>query len=328
MIELLQASMANGQEYPDSGPGPKTLQYGNEDLGYFGTLAATDFFTQTELATAVNMFGGSLEQENPDWIKCFINKKILFIPSQPIRTALSWNDLYSAGIIYGTEDNGKYPGSPAVYQTRIVGKRGSNFVVRTFGAGDPDPSGLADGAKPDPKNYEWGKFCTAFYDGLHAQFAGSWKIASRNLIIGKAIPQMFSGNVTTSCNPMLFPTDANPLQVYLIGKGWLGSRWQPVLELIRDNNKVYAVSDITDKTLTNDLVPVAFSPVKAEFTAGEVLYPIAPTTVRYDKVGLKPPTLKPVAMEVESNWLSGVRASSIRQVGLIPISVHTIQYEA
>ena len=328
MIELLQWTLAVGKEYPDSGPGSKVLQYGDENLGYFGKIAAEDFFTQTELATATGMFAGALEVEYPEWIKCFINGKVLFIPSQPIRTGLCWNDLYSAGVVYGTDDNGKYPGSPAVNQFKLVTKRGYAFKVRTFGQGDPDPTSIVDGGKPaDPSIYEWGKFLHRFYDGTHPAFAGTWKLFPIGLIASKAIPQMFSASATTSSAHFMIPNGTSQMQTYIIAKTWSGGRWQPVLELVDTKNTVFAVKDISDKTFSNELVPVGFSSIATESTGETILRPIPPTSVRYTKVGLLTPMLNPLTLEIDSGWLTPIKPSSVRKVGLIPISVHTIKYE-
>lgn len=110
--------------YPNSGPGPKTLLVGDQLAGYFGTVDATDLFTHSELIKAAFLKGtlpttyGGTE----GWYKFYFNSKILYLPINPVGYSVSWNTLYSEGLVYGTDDNGKYPGSPAVNQLRILGR--------------------------------------------------------------------------------------------------------------------------------------------------------------------------------------------------------------
>lgn len=110
--------------YPNSGPGPKTLLAGDQLAGYFGTVDSTDLFTHSELIKAAFLKGtlpttyGGTE----GWYKFYFNSKILYLPINPVGYSVSWNTLYSEGLVYGTDDTGKYPGSPAVNQLRILGR--------------------------------------------------------------------------------------------------------------------------------------------------------------------------------------------------------------
>jgi hypothetical protein len=112
MLELLQWGLNPlGKEYPDSGPGSKWLLYGDEQLGYFGEINETELFSRQELA-GVTFFAPS--SINPAasgriWLKFYFKNKIIYIAKMPFYTSTTWSDLYAAGLVYGTNDNGKYP---------------------------------------------------------------------------------------------------------------------------------------------------------------------------------------------------------------------------
>lgn len=115
MIETLLSTGGAATFINDSGPGPKTLVAGTETLGYFGEVTDLQLFTPSQLAGQAGLYLGT---DNPTavsaangnmWLKFIWNSKIIYIAKMPFRTNISWADLYAAGLVYGTRDNGKYP---------------------------------------------------------------------------------------------------------------------------------------------------------------------------------------------------------------------------
>lgn len=99
---------------PDNGPGPSTLRKFDEVSGdgYFGQTTTAELFTVEEVETKAKttLIGTPQNRSVLDlWGKYIINGKILYIPKVTVRTGVSWANLYSAGFMYGTDNNGTYP---------------------------------------------------------------------------------------------------------------------------------------------------------------------------------------------------------------------------
>ena len=116
MLEaMLYKSSPVDNYYPGSGPGPKTLALGNEDIGYFGEVTASELITHLALRDHLNpslvadvyVFG------DWGWFKFFHKGKVKFITKRATWQRVAWQTLYQAGGVYGTNDNGLYPaGTP------------------------------------------------------------------------------------------------------------------------------------------------------------------------------------------------------------------------
>lgn len=92
------------------GPGPQTLKQGDNNLGYFGALQSGEFIDANGLVdlSGIKNFATAASVVNPFplWHKYVRNNKILIVPEGPIMTAAAWTQLYLAGAVYGTDDNG------------------------------------------------------------------------------------------------------------------------------------------------------------------------------------------------------------------------------
>lgn len=89
----------------DTGPGPQTLAAGDWDLGFFGLTKSTDLITTDTLASTNGLTIGTVVVDR-GWLKVAYKGKVLFIAKQPGRYNVSYNNIYSAGLVYGTNDNG------------------------------------------------------------------------------------------------------------------------------------------------------------------------------------------------------------------------------
>jgi len=133
------------------GPGPQTLIAGDMTAGFFGEVSADELFRGDELALMVGVTEGVAQNSTAGWLKFAHNNKIKYIAKQTFRHTISWDHLYSRGIVYGTDDDGVAPRGTATNQFTTVEKDGSQFVVRlaTGANGDPfddtDPTAYAEG---------------------------------------------------------------------------------------------------------------------------------------------------------------------------------------
>lgn len=148
--------MGGGAYLPDSGPGSKSLIAGNTTLGYFGLVSPADMFGQYDMSVATPLVAGTPSPPtNPNfgWWKFVYNGKYLFIPNDAVRNTVSWNDAYAAGLIYGVNGNGTYPGTPAVNQLVTVDVNDTadasyRFLVRSIKGAPVDPFNTANTSKP------------------------------------------------------------------------------------------------------------------------------------------------------------------------------------
>ena len=100
------------------GPGPQTLVQGDNALGYFGSLQSGEFINGSDFVdlSGIKSFASAIAVVNPFplWHKYVRNNKILIVPEGPIANSVSWQQLYSAGMVFGTEDNGVLPAGNTV----------------------------------------------------------------------------------------------------------------------------------------------------------------------------------------------------------------------
>lgn len=121
------------------GPGPQTLIAGDMTAGFFGEVSADELFRGDELALMVGVTEGVAQNSAAGWLKFAHNNKIKYIAKQTFRHSISWDHLYSRGIVYGTDDDGVAPRGTATNQFTTVGKDGSQFAVRLMTCASADP---------------------------------------------------------------------------------------------------------------------------------------------------------------------------------------------
>lgn len=90
-------------------PGNKTLLRGTSAAGFLGFVPASDFITGSALATALGISGGTLINSDTPWIKYIWKGKICFAPLKPIRHSTTWDQIYNAGAVYASGDEGTLP---------------------------------------------------------------------------------------------------------------------------------------------------------------------------------------------------------------------------
>lgn len=105
------------------GPGPKTLLYGSQRAGYFGTLTESQLFLYSNLKSLVKSSTitlNTVSQSYRLWYKFIINKKIIYVPKKYIAKNVTWQELYYSGLVYGTDDYGTRPLSTPTKQNKIL----------------------------------------------------------------------------------------------------------------------------------------------------------------------------------------------------------------
>jgi hypothetical protein len=115
---------------PYTGPGPSTLQSGTWERGFFGMMQAADVALTQEIYALIGV--GNVNATQGEWGKFILKGKILFAPLRHI-LGISWNQLYSAGCMYGVAGNGPATGHglTGVDQLKILSKGEHDFIIRT-----------------------------------------------------------------------------------------------------------------------------------------------------------------------------------------------------
>lgn len=240
--------------YPNSGPGPKNLLQGTTAMGYFGTVDATDLFTHSELTAAAFLKGTKpvLLAGTEGWYKFYYNGKIIYLPITPVGNTISWNALYNEGLVYGTDDNGKYPAATPVNQSRILARDSANegrfyFRVRLPSVGvDPFPSGVPAAASYNGSELQMFNY---LYNGTWASLGGTawtqWIISQNTITTALASSKI----VTLAMQSWTEVAKANN------SNGWC---WYPVLELVDKSGTLLGLENAFGK-MDNSLTPVVFN---------------------------------------------------------------------
>lgn len=111
------------------------------EAGYFGTVSANELFTGTELASAVGITQGIVQHDNIEWLKFYIDGKIIFRPMKAIRHSLSWDTINLAGCVDGST---------------ILAKSGVNFKVRLIKGSTENPANISSDVNT-MKYSEWNR---------------------------------------------------------------------------------------------------------------------------------------------------------------------------
>lgn len=148
MLETLNSLSTTRDVFVPSlnGPGPTELIGSYVDPvnseryhGFFGELTSEEFITAQELANEFKITTGTLLNNTSPWLKFLIDGKIVFTPKLPIWQGLSYELLYNRGLVYGDDDNGKYPLGIGVNQFRVINVKGYLFKVRLIKGSLNDP---------------------------------------------------------------------------------------------------------------------------------------------------------------------------------------------
>lgn len=95
------------------GPGPQSLKQGDNTLGYFGALQSGEFINGADFVDlcGIKAFAPTIGIINPFplWHKFVRNNKIIIVPEGPLANSVSYQQIYNAGMVFGTDDNGALP---------------------------------------------------------------------------------------------------------------------------------------------------------------------------------------------------------------------------
>lgn len=240
-----------------SGPGPSTPVGGDTTTGFFGEVDGhNDFITYEGLASQIGLSAGDSQYNDESlWLKFVLDGTVLFVAKKPGRSALSWEDIYQAGAVYGSDDEGLYPSDGEVTQDAQVEIDGYTFRVRLLrgASSDPTETGESDYDHPDTYGSEWNRLLYPVHGGDHtdtdnpgshddpeAEAFGAWADYSDEDLVTHA---NFGNGSFSWCQETSQDSYPNKrvfrgrdgvayYRRYLVGDGKEVRGWRPVLELL------------------------------------------------------------------------------------------------
>lgn len=201
MIEaMLLTASGVAKDYSNTGPGSKTLIAGNEDAGFFGEVSSAELIGYAALKTHLGFSAGSVVAD-AGWLK-FIHKGVIkFISKKGCYNGLTWNALYAAGGIYGTNDDGLYPATTPKNQhhpfTVSDGTKVCTLVPKLISGSAQDPTTITTDVITD-YNSEYSDLLYRIIPGTHVNagtFAQYVK-ADVYMHVAHAVVETISTNVT------------------------------------------------------------------------------------------------------------------------------------
>lgn len=265
--------------YPNSGPGTKTLRVGDTSAGYFGPVDASLLFTKKELLDTLWQTGTppAAYGSNEGWHKFFYQGQVIYMPAAHVAGYPTWSDLYANGLVYGTDDNGKYPKTPAVNQSRLMLKKlpEGNFYLRPrlpkIDVNDPSTA--------DANNASWHRTGSEAWLMSLLYNNGPWGNATD---VDWTPTWLAQNSASVAPTSQTYQCSANLATFGRVQKTtWTSSGWRPVLELVDPSTVVVPLTDVTGK------LPLVAQPV--DFTAQQQLFisplvPQSPDTTDFDPV--------------------------------------------
>lgn len=109
---------------------------------FLGEVSGNNFITYSTLSQISGLSTSGSAMPEAGWIKLLLDDKIVYVAMRPVRYNITLGEIYSAGLMYGTDDNGLWvpTGSNPRNQKIIHPVKGKNYLVRCMTGQDENPS--------------------------------------------------------------------------------------------------------------------------------------------------------------------------------------------
>lgn len=211
---------------PASGPGPAELLAGDENLGYYGELAAAELIDGETLADQIGLSAGVPHHSDTTWFKFAFQGKTLFVPKVQLRYGLSWEDINNAGAVKGEVE---------------VTIGGQQFKVRLLKGVLDDTSPNISSAQEDPlvtHGSEWNELiyrvCSVTPD---SQAGPNWaEYTPEELLVGSSLGATnWCQEITTDGTERVVrgaDMSITDMRTHSASTATNSYGWRPVLELV------------------------------------------------------------------------------------------------
>ena len=152
------------------GPGSVDLIGGDMTAGFFGEVSSNELITGDDLATQLGITQGTSQYSTEPWLKFALDDEIIYVPKKPLRHSISWEHIYQAGAVYGTDDFGNNPSGGDRLQDARVTIDGFEFKVTLLKGANSDPTADESGFDiPLTHNSEWNRLMYPIHSGVHTR---------------------------------------------------------------------------------------------------------------------------------------------------------------
>lgn len=232
----------------NNGPGPRDLQWGDSQLGYFGTILSVDFINPADVTALLNVPPQvNTSYPMPAWSKWIRRGKILYIPAAPIHLYAPYDTYYKSGVHFGTDDNGPWMPSTVtvpVNQRKIITKGFDQFIVR-LPTGADDRNNPTDSiiAAPADSLRRYSEVADLIYPMVNSVVCPSARVpklpnaVTPNIMNGGreiALSTRMGTTGFTRAFPTSPPTDPVAFEKLFASPWSTACVWMPVLEMIPD----------------------------------------------------------------------------------------------
>ncbi len=148
---------------------PSLIGFSNGDVTFVGE---SSLITYADLCTAVGFSDGTLNTD-AGWLEFYIDGQHVFVAKNSVRYNVSWDQIYAAGLVYGTDDFGSYPTGTPTLQNKTVTVSTTSYRVRLLRGADTDPYvGISDADPVGSQRSEWARLMYPICTGSHPSYTG------------------------------------------------------------------------------------------------------------------------------------------------------------
>ena len=136
--------------------------------GFFG-IFTSELITGDDLATAIGLTAILSQFSNEPWLKFALDGNIIYVAKKPYRHTVSWENIYQAGAVYGTNDNGYNPSGGNRLQDANITVDGFSLDVTLLRGTNTDPAIFtSNGWDMDyTHTSEWNRLMYPIHSGIH-----------------------------------------------------------------------------------------------------------------------------------------------------------------
>lgn len=137
---------------------------------FLGEVPSNEFIDGESLANHIGLTEGVLCNVDAPWLKFILDGNIIYVTKKPIMYLVSWEAIYQAGAVYGTNDNGSNPSGGNSIQDANVNIDGFSLDVTLLKGANSVPTGSGDAGYDlaFTHNSEWNRLMYPIHSGIHS----------------------------------------------------------------------------------------------------------------------------------------------------------------
>jgi len=136
---------------------------------FLGEVPSNNFIDGDSLAKHIGLTKGVFCNVDAPWLKFILDGNIIYVAKKPIMYSVSWEHIYQAGAVYGTNDNGSNPSGANRIQDANINVDGFSLDVTLLRGANTVPTGT-DFTGYDlafTHSSEWNRLMYPIHSGIH-----------------------------------------------------------------------------------------------------------------------------------------------------------------